>query len=720
MRKFWLLFVLMIGGACVSHAQAPPQANVLTYCTASNGTVAICPSGTAGASTNLYPQGSVVTYCLSTQGAIVPCPPGGGGSGGAAFPVTTGLVANTSTTSAVTATSSQVQSTIGSGVYDSFGAASGLLSSNNTWNGTNSYTKFVPAPTPFFGIVSAGDSRFAGQNANITSTQNFIAQLNTQPQFAGRTTFATNGAVAGSTCSTMASNYTSHVYPSRPAANGGVQVFQYVMEGINDIRTSVSFATWSSCYMGYLQTITADGFTPVLATTYYDASNFSNPLGAGATDLLRLQFNNFIRSLQGQVINGQTVHVFDADNAIGVSNDLTYATSMYNTPQANYAITGYSVASGVGTFTTSAANPPAASTTATFTASSASITVASAAGIVLGQYITATGIPAGDYVASITGTTIGLAPSNTTAIGTATAAIFNSPVLLSGFPSTSACLNASQTATVTYVSATQFTMPVSCPNVTSSTDTGLAQAMYLDGLHLNPQAVATVLAPAANRDFALYNSGTPVTGTPPARNDFINPMSGTLYVVGNIKASGTVGPTTLIGTTALQSTTSTANDSAITSTGGTAKLDIKGSNSAEFVEFNTGSTWQVGTCHGTADLVICNGTSALYPFDISTTAPTGTLALTSAGIATNGHVNQTASGNYAAKVTIASGASSGSFSFSAAYTSVPVCVGSPESSPGATITATFLPTTGGVTVTLSSAATATSTVFDVICIGNPN
>lgn len=111
MRKLWLLLLLAFGGACC-HAQAPPQANVLTYCTASDGTVAICPSGTAGASTTLYPQGSVVTYCLSTQGAIVPCPPGGGGSGGATFPSTTGLVLNTSTTASVNATSAQVVNTL--------------------------------------------------------------------------------------------------------------------------------------------------------------------------------------------------------------------------------------------------------------------------------------------------------------------------------------------------------------------------------------------------------------------------------------------------------------------------------------------------------------------------------------------------------------------------------------------------------------------------------
>lgn len=81
MRKLWLLLILAIGGAC-GHAQAPPQANVLTYCTASNGTVAICPSGTSDTITNLYPQGAVVTYCISTNGALVPCPPGGGSSSG--------------------------------------------------------------------------------------------------------------------------------------------------------------------------------------------------------------------------------------------------------------------------------------------------------------------------------------------------------------------------------------------------------------------------------------------------------------------------------------------------------------------------------------------------------------------------------------------------------------------------------------------------------------
>lgn len=110
MRKLWFLLILALSATC-AHAQAPPQANILTYCTASDGTVAICPSGTADAATSLYPQGSVVTYCLSTLGAIVPCPPGGG-SGGASFPSTTGLVANTSTTASATATSAQVVSTL--------------------------------------------------------------------------------------------------------------------------------------------------------------------------------------------------------------------------------------------------------------------------------------------------------------------------------------------------------------------------------------------------------------------------------------------------------------------------------------------------------------------------------------------------------------------------------------------------------------------------------
>lgn len=599
------------------------SANTLTVTAPANDTVSISSSGTGGTSVI---GGSAGESLGSSAGPVSIV-------AGTSVNVVTGGVANFMSfpNPGITGTVGVLEGSVGhSQLVESDSSGIGLQTTVNIPSGTG-YTNLAPASTAFFGIISAGDSRFAGQNAQITSTQNFIAQLNTQPQFAGRTTFAINGAVAGSTCATMTSNYASHVQPYKPSSQGGVQVFQYIMEGINDIRTSVSFSSWSSCYYTYLQTITADGFTPIIATTYYDASV---PAGTGSApnDLLRFQWNQFIRSLQGQVINGQTIHVFDADAAVGVSTNLVYGTSVYDSPQANYAITGYSVSSGIGTFTTSAASPPAASTTATFTSGSASITVASATGIVLGQYITATGIPAGDYVASIAGTTIGLAPSGTTAIGTATAAIFNSPVLLSGFPSTSACLNASQTATVTYVSATQFTMPVSCPNVSSSTDTGLAQAMYFDGLHLNPQSVATILAPAANRDFALYNSGTPVTATPPDRTDVINPISGTLNVLGNIVATGTVSPANLTASAPLQSTTSAANGSFIKSTGSTAKLDISGSSTTAFVEFPTGSFWQMGNCFS-ADFTICNGTSNLKPFDISTTAPTQSLWILGSGAA---------------------------------------------------------------------------------------
>lgn len=260
MRKLWLLLILAIGGVC-SHAQAPPQANVLTYCTASNGTVAICPSGTSDTITNLYPQGAVVTYCISTNGALVPCPPGGGGSG-ATFPSTSGLVFNTSTTASSTATSGQVQSTIGAGVYDTSGAAAAAatasvpLASKDVASGVPSLDSNVRMPAgelpiqiPTTGLAALALFDVNDYNGNASSVVLHDKSGNGNNGTTTLSAHVTWSQIAGS----YALNYDGTVASAGLINIAGIAVPRTIIVIVQGTPTSTSSGGIYSPFIGYSQ-----------------------------------------------------------------------------------------------------------------------------------------------------------------------------------------------------------------------------------------------------------------------------------------------------------------------------------------------------------------------------------------------------------------------------------------------------------------------------------
>lgn len=319
-------------------------------------------------------------------------------------------------------------------------------------SGAISYTTINPATGALFGMVSAGDSRYAGQSGLIVSGEQFLNQLGQQPQFKGRTAFLQNKAVAGTTCAGMTSGYTANIYPYRPAAQGGIPVFLYISEGVNSERTGVPLDTWKACIGSFLNQATLDGFSPILSTIYYDAS-FNSFAGEQERQLM----NQYILAQQKVNVNGIRIGVTDPDGRLPPNNASLY----YGSPTSNSSVTAYSITSGVATFT--------------------------------------------------------VANSFTSGI----------QVYLGGFPfATSNCLNNQYVTVLTAgLSGTQFEANIACPNVTS-TDTGVAQIMAYDPLHLNPSGISSVLAAGADEDFSLYLNNAAV-GVVQQQNTFV-PYNGQL------------------------------------------------------------------------------------------------------------------------------------------------------------------------------------------------
>jgi hypothetical protein len=115
-------------------------------------------------------------------------------------------------------------------------------------------------------------------------------------------------------------------------------------------------------------------------------------------------------------------------------------------------------------------------------------------------------------------------------------------------------------------------------------------------------------------------------------------------------------------------------------------------------------------------------TTSAIPQQVTTSVAIGTPGLTINS--SNGHLQtNAATSDVAGTITIAATTSSNFHTFSASYTTMPVCVATPITSP----TVSTVPlwwvstTTGAVTVhTQSVLGTGVTLTFNYICIGNPN
>ena len=216
-------------------------------------------------------------------------------------------------------------------------------------------------------VVGLGDSRMAGTNTVCVNAphagafpvstcgsngyQDFISVLIRQSNFANRVVTSYNDGVPGTTCSQMVTNFGSgnivNYAPGGSSAPTAAQTYAFISMGYNDATTGgETLAQYQSCMGGFLNTLTTDGFSPVLWTSYW------SPTATVQQQATLDQYNAWIRSLKNVTLNGQLIRVFDADQLVGRQTaGWQYAT--INNPYVQlYPFSGASVSGGVLSFTT--------------------------------------------------------------------------------------------------------------------------------------------------------------------------------------------------------------------------------------------------------------------------------------------------------------------------------------------------------------------------------
>jgi hypothetical protein len=96
--------------------------------------------------------------------------------------------------------------------------------------------------------------------------------------------------------------------------------------------------------------VTANGITPVLITGYY------SPGDTPAANIVQGQMNDWIRTLAGTIMHGQTIRIFDAAALIGNANSGWFWEIPLNATNMTYPITSFNITNSGGvstlTFTT--------------------------------------------------------------------------------------------------------------------------------------------------------------------------------------------------------------------------------------------------------------------------------------------------------------------------------------------------------------------------------
>ena len=795
MRKLWLLFAFMIAGACVSHAQAPPQANVLTYCTATNGTVAICPSGTAGATTNLYPQGSVVTYCLSTQGTIVPCPPGGGGS--SSFP------ANTSNPSSTYGTALEPNQSI------SFYGGSWGPRAPQVVSGSNIF---------FFGdsnCVGAGAVAIAGNPATNYS----FPHLNSIAIGSGT---STNNCASGS--------YSADIVDEQLFKSGGssgTDVFPNYGGSLTFLHTLTNDANQTASTNANVQTDTARIKTVEVVATALASNQWvmatspqSSCSGTFSTGYYWISFPNISLTAAASYCTltvttyGHAVYLFYpvynndtgtftvSENSTNLTDTITGLTSIPNAPLNGtfQVLSPYTQVPMAARFIPASLGTPTSPVTHTFTVTCTApgnngcglFAMLSAPNNnqsflpnfvsvdnVMPQQTSAKDAISATYSAIATtvastayndGLPVYLNDIRTPLLANRTAAYSSTDGMTNGgLQLTDITITAGQTSAC---SASHFftvaDLPVSgqpkeffLENAVTSTTTLYTTITSLASSTITPP-VATYTSNCVNLATAptLGFTGNGVAYVGYDNQIFPGSASPGLHInnLGQRIISNTqlgilqavtaplpqITPMTCVAGSNCSIKTASAqsfniNTSSLTSSQTTGvltspRLEVFGngtSTSYSIAEWQdaTNATPALSLFTTGTDIQLCpavnvfNLTGGVCAYKYLTTGAqfahplTVTGSVTDTGETINGHLNQNASTNFAGSVVISAG-TTGSLTFTTAYTSTPVCTVSPENTSGlAGLTYSYTKSTTSVAITLSASGTET---FDVICVGNPN
>ncbi len=179
----------------------------------------------------------------------------GGYLQGASFSSSNGVVCNTSTTASGGCTSSQVQSAIGSGVYDAAGAASTAQSNAESFTSSS----YAPLASPAFTGTPTVPTATAGTNTTQAASTAFVAA-------------ATANQAATNAANTFTAAQTAPAFfPQAKAAGPYSVLFDDYYSGANNASNSIGSPTGASCSVN---------------TTYTDINHPGNLLltaGTGGT-----------------------------------------------------------------------------------------------------------------------------------------------------------------------------------------------------------------------------------------------------------------------------------------------------------------------------------------------------------------------------------------------------------------------------------------------------
>lgn len=319
-------------------------------------------------------------------------------------------------------------------------------------------------------LVGAGDSRMAGNT--LIAGQDLLTRISQLPLFSAAGTIH-NGAVGGATCASMTSAYSANVVPYKPNGTTIIKSYLFILEGINDLLTGgLTAAQVQNCYQSYLAQASSDGFTPVVLTSYWSTA---------LTDTQATQFillNSWFRSLAPKYL------VIDADEMFPssvVTPGFTTASPWYGAGSSATAITAYSIASGVATFTV-------------------------ANSYTSGQIIYLSGFATSTF---LNGQTSAASPNGILVIS---------------------------------ANSTSFTALIPHVNVSTTTESGVGQLIAVDQTHLGPAGVLLLASGISDR-VAAGASGT--TYVPSMQQNYVQPQGGiqrfySSLVAGTAPTTGTV------------------------------------------------------------------------------------------------------------------------------------------------------------------------------------
>ncbi len=158
-----------------------------------------------------------------------------------------------------------------------------------------------------FNVVCEGDSITEGNHVTPTTTWPYLFG---QTAFCSGRATVTNVGLNGGTIASITTDYSTQVYPLRPAATGKRAIL-CVQIGTNDYAT-VASATWLASWASYMATARADGFTIVAFTV---TGRTSDTVAQRAT---RIAYNAGIRA------SSAWDYLVDLDALLPLHSDTTY------------------------------------------------------------------------------------------------------------------------------------------------------------------------------------------------------------------------------------------------------------------------------------------------------------------------------------------------------------------------------------------------------------